>query len=245
MQKSLLKAMNVIEHMTMIGNEVGVTELAKLLELNKSNVYDILVTFEHMGFVKKNEVTKRYSLGNKFLEVAHSISMQQPYRNIVRRELTMLAKATDNVCHFAIPYANKAMYLEIAAPDLLMTSQPVIGSTVELHSTCIGKAILAHLPEQRIEQVLKEAQQTSSDTNSIDTTVLQNQLRHIRRMGYSLDKTELNSSFNCIAVPIIDDNGISQGALSICGQASPLPKKRLPEFVKLLTTSANIIANTF
>ncbi len=245
MQKSLLKAMQLIEHMTTIGEEIGVSDLAKAFNLNKSNVHDILVTFESMGFIKKNESNRRYSLGNKFLEVANSISQQQYFRDVARREVNMISQKTGDICYFGIPYGDKVMYLEGGTPDLYMTTKPVLGMTAPLYCTGIGKAILSHYPKEEIERIANSNLQKVTENTITQPQLLIDQLDFINQIGYSIDDQEHEGGIKCVAVPILDRRGVLRGAMSITGPSPRFPERRIPDLVKLLKFSANVIANSF
>lgn len=71
--KSLAKAMRVLECFMGRG-ELGVTEISESLGLYKSNVCDILTTFEAMGYVDQSGRTGKYRLGDRVLELSHALT---------------------------------------------------------------------------------------------------------------------------------------------------------------------------
>ena len=69
LQKSLVKALQIIDCLCGDKEDFGISEISKELNLNKSNVYDIMTTFEHFGYIKKDPKSRRYSLSIRFLEI--------------------------------------------------------------------------------------------------------------------------------------------------------------------------------
>ena len=81
--KSLHKALKVLECFTPKARELGVSEIARLLDLNKSNVYNILATLEECGYVKKNKTSEKYSLDFKMVQFSYTVMSSYPYTNLI------------------------------------------------------------------------------------------------------------------------------------------------------------------
>ena len=99
---SLVKAMKVLECFSMKSPELGVTEIAKQLGLQKSTVHNILSTFTSMGYLDRLP-DGRYTLGLKILEYAFIINQNLGYPNAVYDILVDTAGKTNEIVYFGLP----------------------------------------------------------------------------------------------------------------------------------------------
>ena len=89
---SLVKAMKVLECFSMKNPELGVTEIAKQLGLQKSTVHNILSTFETMGYLIQNPTTGKYSLGVRLLQFSYIVNNQMGYQKLIMLLKNMRSK---------------------------------------------------------------------------------------------------------------------------------------------------------
>ena len=80
--KSLAKALNVLNCFIQ-EPELGVTEISERLGLYKSNVCDILTTFQSLGYVDQSERTGKYHLGYRILELSHAFTTSMGFRKTI------------------------------------------------------------------------------------------------------------------------------------------------------------------
>ena len=109
--KSLHKALKVLECFTPKARELGVSEIARLLDLNKSNVYNILATLEECGYVKKNKTSEKYSLDFKMVQFSYTVMSSYPYTNLIVPVIKDLASDLNAIVYFGIPHGDKVLYL--------------------------------------------------------------------------------------------------------------------------------------
>ena len=93
--KSLYKSLKVFECFKAETPELGITQISEMLGLNKSNVYNIVSTFEHAGYLEKDEATGKYKMGLKILEFAYIINENLGYQRAVYKILENLSKQID------------------------------------------------------------------------------------------------------------------------------------------------------
>ena len=111
------------------------------------SIYPILHTLQRFGYLNREEETKRYRLGMKFLVQAHHILGSLDIREQAKPVLRELARRIGVNAHLAILYEDEVLYLdrEEAAASVVIPS--VIGRRVPPHCTALGKVLLAHNPE--------------------------------------------------------------------------------------------------
>lgn len=241
LQKSLVKALQIIDCLCGDKEDFGISEISKELNLNKSNVYDIMTTFEHFGYIKKDPKSRRYSLSIRFLEIAHKVSAQFTCQAKARDVINKISDEIGEVVYFGIPNGDKVMYLEGAFPHQSVSAKPVIGMTAPLTCTGIGKALLANYSEEDAAKVLSKPLIAYTDNTITDPVLLKEELRRIKQRGYSIDNMEHEFGIKCVAVPVFNLSNHLEGALSITGPSLRFPDELVLKYAQILKNAANVI----
>lgn len=129
-----------------------------------------------------------------------------------------LAKASGETVHLAILDRHEIMYI-----DKIDSQQPVrmasfVGSRAPIHSTSVGKVMLAYQPEVQWSEYINNAGLTACTAQTItDPTVFVDHLRQVREQGYAIDRLENEDGICCVAAPIYNHLGKVVAAISITG----------------------------
>ena len=135
MQKSLVKALQILELLSSGQKDYGISEIADSLDLYKSNVHQILNTFEQFNYVRKDPSNHRYSLSVHFLEIAHRISSRITNQEFIRDRLQALTNELGEITYYGVPDGSKVMYFSGAFPMASVSNQSVLGMTAPLVCT--------------------------------------------------------------------------------------------------------------
>ena len=238
--KSLVKAMNILACFTVKEPVWGVTELATRMNLNKSNVYSILSTFKSLGYLDQLP-DGRYRLGMKILEYAFSINQNLGYPRAVYDILVDTADRTGEIIYFGIPYGSKVLYLYSAHPKSRMDVLPyrvMLGETSPLYCTSIGKAMLAHLPEETWEDHLDPVRPRFQPNTITDKDAIFDELRYIRCRGFAIDDMEHEANIRCVGVPVYNEEGQVVAGISASGTVDSMTKDKLMSCVTILQSAA-------
>jgi IclR family KDG regulon transcriptional repressor len=152
--KSLYKSLKVFECFKAETPELGITQISEMLGLNKSNVYNIVSTFEHAGYLEKDEATGKYKMGLKILEFAYIINENLGYQRAVYKILENLSKQIDVIIYFAVPKGGDILYLSATYPDNGNYDYParlIMGEKAPMYCTAIGKAIVSIISSTKRE----------------------------------------------------------------------------------------------
>lgn len=133
--------------------------------------------------------------------------------------------------------------LEIAksidAPELPFDEYP--GMRMQLHATASGKAILAHLEEARVSEIVEQYGLPAMTKNTISNHVdLESDLEIIRDQGYAISREESIEGLYSIASPVVDDDGELRGAICVYGPIGRLKESRIEEISELVIQTANV-----
>lgn len=227
--KSLVKAVNLLECFSVQQPELGVSEIAKKLELQKSTVFNILSTFESLGYVVKNPQNGKYHLGLKVLHLGYIVNHHMGLREIFLPRLCQIAAETQETCYFGILDQGEVLYIEAAAPSGQANTRNILGERAPLYCTGLGKAMLAFLPEEEKERILEKEMHPYTDYTLTDPQALRAQLQSIREQGYSIDDMEHEWGIRCIAVPVFGANGQVFAAVSVSGPSVRFNQDTFPQ----------------
>ena len=238
--KSLEKAIRVLDCFTVRNPELGVTEVANMLGINKSNAYNIMNTFTDVGYLEKTKSGK-YTLGVKMLEYAFIVNEHLGYPRAVYDIVLDVSRQTDEIVYFAIPHKDKALYLYVAHPSSLMDTFPyreILGETAPLYCTGIGRAMLAFMPETEWHDRISEERVpfTSLTVTGYDDII--RILRETRQRGYSIDDGEREENVRCVGMPVYNSSGKLLGAMSISGSMKSITYDKISQYADILKAAS-------
>lgn len=221
-------------------NGLGVTELATELDLSKATVHHHLATLLQHEMVVKDDAQYRLSL--RHLDLGETVKSRLGYYDVVRQEVNDLAEETGELAQFATEEHGRAVYLYKARGPKAVQTASTIGRREYLHCISLGKAILAHLPEERVEEIVdKHGLQQFTRKTIASREELFERLDQVRERGYAIDDEEKIEGLRCVAAPVLSDSDVL-GAVSVSGPSSRMRgerfEKELPEVVQ---RSANVI----
>ena len=239
--KSLQKALKVLECFTPKSRELGVSEIARLLDLNKSNVYNILATLEECGYVKKNASSEKYSLDFKMVQFSYTVMANYPYTNLIVPVLKDLAADLNAIVYFGIPHGEAVLYLFSAYPKSYGKNIPyrsILGETAPYYCTSLGKAILISMEENEIIPLIAGEKTKYTETTLVETEEILADIKKSKERGYAIDNIEHESGVRCVGVPVTDRNGSLIGAISASGPTSVVTEEKIESFSQKLLTAA-------
>ena len=218
----------------------GVSEIASHLGHSKSTVHSHLATLEANEMIVKEN--GEYRLGLKFLDFAGQVRDQIGNYDIIRKELDSAAEKTGEVVQFGIEEHGRVKYLYKANGERAVVTASQPGSQSPVHSTSLGKAILAFFPEEQVDEIIERRGLAEATPQTItDRNELADELAKTRERGYSLDDEENLGGIRCVAAPVRDGDDVL-GAVSITGPSRRFTLDRLQnEFAEVVQETANVI----
>ncbi|TLS36212.1 IclR family transcriptional regulator [Pseudalkalibacillus caeni] len=244
MVKSVGRALEIIDIVSSNKNGCGVTEIANQIDINKSSVYRILSTLESHGYIEQNEVTGKYKIGYKFLQISSRLLDSIELREEAKPFLKELETLTNEVIHLVVFDEGEVVYLEKLEGNETLRMHSKVGKRAPMHCTSVGKAILAHLPEQKVREVLEaKGMPRHTEKTIIDPDRFLEELKKVKNQGYATEIEENEYGITCIGAPIFDNTGKPIAAFSISGPRMRMTDERL-DFLKekVIEAAKNISA---
>lgn len=241
--KSVIKTMRILECFTEEKPEWGVSEIARHLGLPKSTASTILDTLELGMFVEKNVDTGRYRLGLRIFELGYVAQLRLELREVALRYLEDLEARTQQIVYMTVPCQGEVLYLEAVYPSRRLINYSIVGRKGPMHCTAVGKAILAYLPPDEVDLIVKLRGLHRYTSNTItELEALHRELAATRERGYAIDNMEHDPTIRCVAVPIRNQNGDVIGSISVSGPAMHLTEAVIKEYAGLLAVASSEIS---
>ncbi len=137
---SIEKALDLIETLKNV-DDLGVTELSNILNLNKNNVFRLLATLETKGLVEQDEETGHYKLGMKFLYLEHAYLKSLHFLQKAKPFLRKLRNKTGETVYLSILHKDEIVYVYAEESNRSVLVHPRIAKRYSAKTTAAGKAL--------------------------------------------------------------------------------------------------------
>lgn len=242
--KSLQKALRILIHMGQHGPELGVTQVASALDLNKTTVHRLLNAMENFELIEKNPDNERYRLGLKLYDLGTKAVESRTLRSEAHRFLVEMARRSNESVSLAVPDREGVVCLDrVDSSQTVISVRTVVGARFKAHCTAVGKAVLAYLSEEEVDAILDVNGLTRFTPLTIGrVSDLKKNLIQIRERGYALDKQELERGLSGVAAPVVTRDGRLLAAIGIAGPTLRFRGKELSRQIALAREIASEIS---
>lgn len=226
--QSVVRAMDLLELLRGAG-ALGVSDLSTELGLPVATTHRLARTLVSQGLVSQLP-DRRYGLGARLVSLGIAANELLGARS--RPVLTALARDLAESANLATLTGGVIEYVaQVPGPQSLRMFTEV-GRRVPVHSTGVGKAILARMDDAAVLEILRERGMPSATPQSItDPQQMLEELARIREVGYAIDEGEMEVGVRCIAVAIDSDApmgvSVSGPSTRLSGQALDLAIPRV------------------
>ena len=216
---SVEKALYIIEALWKLRG-AGVTEIAEFLGFSKSTVHIHLRTLEKKGYVVPTG--DGYELGLRFLNYGEYVKRTQTLYEEAQPAITELAHETGELAFCMVEQQGLATVICSGAGRRAMQSSVRVGTHTYMHASSAGKSILAHLPDERVKEILDRWGLPRFTQNTItDREELLTQLEAGKEENVFYSYEEYRRGVASVGVPILGTEGVL-GAITVFGPAMRL-----------------------
>jgi DNA-binding IclR family transcriptional regulator len=237
------RALNILESVAQRREGLSNSEISRKLAIPKSSASYILRTLERRGYLRREGETGRYRLGLKILSLGGDAQSNLDIADVALPSMRSLVERVHLTSHLAVLDQGEAVYIEkVEAPGFFKVNTWV-GRRMYLHSTSVGKVLLAWLPRQEMEALVR-LQGMKKRTPKTITTVsrLLADLELVREQGYAVDDEENSTGARCLGAPIHDAMGNVTAALGVSGTLTQVDEENLSRIADALKESARRIS---
>jgi IclR family KDG regulon transcriptional repressor len=236
---SVQHALNILNLFDASHPEMGNSEIANRLDMDPGTVAGLIYTLKDNNYLDQNRSNRKYHLGLKLAERAAVLLNQIDLRKVAAPFLEELRSWSGESTNLAIRDHQEVAYIERLFGNHPLGIRSEIGKRAPLHSTALGKVILANLKPQDTKDILSDYKFQPVTPNSIvniDDFLLE--LENVQKLGFAFDNEENEIGGRCLAAPIINNEGVAIAAISISFPAQRLPLAKVQEYGEKIKTTA-------
>ncbi len=236
---TVLKALDVLDCLAQRGRPMSAQEIARECALSRPTAYRLLTTLMSRGFVRTNG-NYSYLLGTKLISLGRIVLDSIDLQELARSHLHELCAISNETANLSILDGAELLYIgkeespQSSQTPVFVGLRSNVGTRLTLHSSAMGKAILAYLPEMDLQTLLNHTTPLKPYTRNTITNLatLTHELERIRQHGYAIDDREVDDGTRCVAAPVFDSTGRVIAAMSIAGPAYRLTLDHLHQLSK-------------
>ena len=241
--KSVGKALQILESFSIDRSELSISELERILSLPKVSIYRFLRILLKRGFITQNPQTRKYRLGIKVFELGSLVLVDMELRKVAFPLIEDLSRNSGETVHLGVLDRHQVVSIEGTESGYSLRISLPLGKRVYLHSTGIGKAILAFLEDGEIDEIVENQGLPRFMPNTItDPKALKKEIQKIRKRGYAVDNEENEPGVRCVAAPILDSSHHVIASISISGPTVRITGKKIPNLAKMVIETSQQIS---
>lgn len=222
---------------------LNVSEVSRRLGIPKSSAHVLMVTLDRLGYIRRAPNGRDFCLGLKTLALGQRMAKVLSVSDAALPHMQSLVNEVRLSAHLSVLDRDQAVFMQKAAPPSLIQLDTYIGRRMDLHSTALGKVILAFSPRESMKHLLSKRLLAPHTPKTITSgKALHQEVSRVRRLGYAIDDEEQELGVRCVAVPILHEDTGFVAALSLAGTIEQLPLRSAENLVTRLKQCAAAIA---
>lgn len=225
-EKSLIKALRLIEAMAFADAPKGVSELAQELGYQKSNVHRILSTLRDQGYVVQFDASAQYQLNYKLFDIGSRVVSRLQLSVVARPFLQRILRRTGESAHIMIYHNGQVIYLDKIENNAPLRVAADVGLRAPAYCVASGKVLLAYRPAEEVSRVLRRIKAHTPMT-IVDVDVLRSEIECVRKTRYAINSEGWRTGVAGAAAPVLVGRDNAIAALAIVGPSDRLTEKRL------------------
>ncbi|MET9698055.1 IclR family transcriptional regulator [Streptomyces sp. NPDC006529] len=200
--KSAVRTVRLLEHFAARPGLHSLADIQHDLGLPKSSLYMLLRTLVGMGWVETDAQGTRYGIGVRALLVGSSYIDGDEVVAAARPTLDRLSDGTTETIHLARLDGTSVVYLATRQSQHYLRPFTRVGRRLPVHSTALGKALLATHTDEEVRLLLPERLEAVTQHTITDREALIEELALVREQGYAVDREENTLGLRCFGVAV-------------------------------------------
>ncbi len=240
--RSVERALEILMSFSQEKPTLSLTQISEHLSMHKSTIHRLLSTLEAKRFVTRNTTTGMYQLGFRFIELASIMLNDLDINHWAQPYLQHLAALSGETVDLAMLDGEHVVYLQVVESPQRVKIAAAVGEQLPAHCTATGKAFLAYLPKDQVNEILANGMHRYTENTLISAADFDQELDEIRRRGFAISVQEFENDINAVAAPILDADGRPMAVIAIVGPSFRLSIVRMLALGQTLVETASTIA---
>lgn len=239
------KALLLLDLISRLDKDIGLTDLARLAALDKATARRFLVELEKHGFVEQDGETRRYRLGAAPVRLARIRQARFPFVAVAAPFARALADAAGETVHLSEFSGGRLATIHVEDSSQAHRVIVDVGAVLPFHATASGLAFLAFLPPDEIDRALARPLERLTPQTVVDAQAVRGLVRETRERGFSINRQGFEMGVISAAAPILAPTGRPVGALAVAAPTARADMARMLETGAAVAAAARGIAEKY
>jgi IclR family transcriptional regulator, KDG regulon repressor len=241
--QTLTRAIAVLDCFTQENTELGVREIARMVNLSSSATGRLLAALKDLGVLSQNPETRAYSMGARVLTWAGVYNAILDVRNRALPAIQQLHDSTRETISLYILDGDERLCIERLESPQTVRIVTRVGRRLPLYAGSAGKVMLAFLSAERQKVIIRGSDLVPLTPHTItDPAALERELAKVREEGVAVSFGEWIEDAAGVAAPIFDQSGEVVAAISISGPLNRFNQENVSQYCSAVKQVAGKIS---
>lgn len=236
------KVLRILEVLQGSTTGLGLKAICDATAINKSTAHRFLKHLEREGYLIRTEVGA-YLIGPRLAQMSAHANMSATLQAIARPILSDLWRSTQETVNLGVLDQGTLLYVDVLESPHEFRLASRVGIRRSLHVAALGKALAAFQPPVECERLLSGVVFQRATHKTIANLVqLRAELQKVRRQGYALDNEEALLGCRCVSAPILNNDKVAIGALSVSGPVTRVGMPQIPALANAVKAAGHAVS---
>jgi DNA-binding IclR family transcriptional regulator len=218
---------HALDLLTALGHgPLTTSQAARIIGKSRSTAYRLLVTLSAKRYAAHDDERHEWLPGPALLALGAG-GQVLVLRALALPGMRRLHEEENETVNLGQYVGGELTYVEILESNQLFRTSAAPGQQANLHSTALGKAILAALPEPLLQSTLDRIDlHARTPFTRTERSELRREIEAVRARGWSEEKGEDAVGVGCVGAAILSVEGMPIGGISVSAPQARLDEKR-------------------
>lgn len=243
---SLQRGLAVLEMLASRPDGATLREITEQLLLPGASVLRITRTLVELGYLSREDGTKRYFLTNRFLLLGQPSMPSRGLAECAIGAMRQIRQATSETTQLCCLIGTEMVILDQLLALHAFKYSADLGARCPCYSCAPGKVLVAFLPTDERDDVVNRIDfKRFTSTTITSKRAFRQELDQIRERGFAVDRAEGLAGVHCIAAPIFDRHVTPVAAITITGPSHRIPEEKFDDIGKIVHEGARLASEEF
>jgi len=241
--RSLNRGLSILKLFTAETTQLSAPDIVGRVEMHKTTTYRMLAELADQGFLARNEMTGKYSIGPVMYLLGSLYQQSDSLQVAAAPVVTLLSDLTGEACSLAILSEDVVVHVLLGETCHEVGWDRFIGMTLPAHTCALGKSLLSALTEEEIDRLYPEETLRSRTPHTVTSrSALKAELAQVRATGVAIDDEGCVPGVAGRGSPVLDHRGTTVAAFSVSVPVFRFPDSLHPLYASAARLSAQLVS---
>lgn len=238
----LLNGLRVLESFSLTEPVLGVTEIARRVDLHKSSVSRILATLERAGYVERDVGTGRFRLGLGLIALTGPLLANLDVRRVAQPELEELTRRTLETSALMVWNGYESVVVEQVQSPKEVKHTASVGTRYDTYQSASVQVFMSEMPPAEVQLLFERRRLVGPDAADAVQAYL-DELSDARGRGYAVNDGRTSLEEVGIAAPVHDHRGVLVAAILLSAPRFRAPATMLDQLGNAVADAARQVSS--